>query len=188
MIERVARIRVELKYTQPKVWRRVEVPLSFTLWDMNDVIQAIFDWDGDHLWGFELGRRDLTKLGMMRHWGWGPEEAEDVQIKTLVDWGVKKFSYTYDYGDSWEHLLTIMRVLDANPRIKYPNLVAGANFAPMEDMGGIWGYYKFVEAAGDPNHPDRKDLEEQYGESCMNDFDPERFDKERADSRLAYLR
>lgn len=188
MVERVARVRIELKYTKPKVWRRVEVPLSFTLWEMNDVIQATFDWDGDHLWAFQLGRLDLRKLGMSEHWGWGPEEADEMQIKTLVDWGVKKVGYTYDFGDSWEHLLTIMRVFDADARIRYPNLVAGANRAPIEDMGGIWGYYRLVEVAADSNHTDRRRFEERYGKSFVNDFDPEHFDRERADRRLEYLR
>ena len=188
MIERVARIRIELKYTQPKIWRRVEVPLSFTLWEMNAVVQATFDWDGDHLWAFELGKPDRRRLGMMGHFGWGPEEAEDMQIETLVDWGVKKFGYTYDFGDTWEHLLTIMRVLDADPRIKYPNLVAGANSAPIEDIGGIWGYYRFVEAAQDPNDPYHADLLERFREAYVKDFDHEHFDRERADRRLEHLR
>lgn len=188
MIKRVARIRIEVKYTRPKVWRRVEVPLSYTLWDMNDVIQAIFEWDGDHLWGFHLGRGDRLKLGITDNMGWGPEEADDVRVGTLVDWGVKKFSYTYDYGDSWDHILTILRVVDAGPRIKYPRVVAGANFAPIEDIGGVWGYYDLVEAAQDPNHPSRKRLEERYGKSYLRDLDHTFFDKEQTDGRLAFLK
>ena len=96
MIEGVARLRVEVNHTAPKIWRWVEVPLSFTLLDLNDVMQAAFDWDGDHLWGFHLGKGDLKRVGTVTRFGWGPETAQEVQLKTLVDWGVKKFQYIYD--------------------------------------------------------------------------------------------
>ena len=188
MIQRVARIRIELKYTQPKVWRRVEVPMPYTLWDMNAVIQAIFDWDGDHFWAFSLRRVDFRKLGWNTHFGWSPEEADDVRIQTLVDWGIKKFNYTYDFGDCWDHLLTVMRILDAAPGIKYPRLIAGANCAPIEDLGGISGYYSLLEAARDPNHPEREYYEERYSKSFLNDLIHEHFDKEGTDSRLEFLR
>ena len=40
MIEPVARIRVELQDLEPKIWRRVDVPLSSTLAALNDIIQV----------------------------------------------------------------------------------------------------------------------------------------------------
>ena len=189
MTERVVPIRIELQYTKPRVWRRVEVPLSFTLWEMNAVVQTVFDWEGwDHLWAFQLMRRDLSRYGMSPHLGWGPESADEMQIKTLLDWDIKKLLYIYDFGDSWEHLLTIMRILDADPRIKYPRLVAGANPAPIEDLGGISGYYRLLEVARDPNHPEREYYEDRYSKSFLNDLVNEHFDKERTDSRLKSLR
>ena len=37
MIEPVARIRIELQDLEPKIWRRVDVPLSSTLAALNDI-------------------------------------------------------------------------------------------------------------------------------------------------------
>ena len=188
MTQRVARIRIEVMYTSPKIWRRVEVPLSFTLIGLHDVIQAAFDWDGDHFWTFNLGKADLGKFGKAEHFRWEPEEAQDVQLQALVNRGIKKLKYIYDYGDYWEHLITIMRVLDADPATTYPNLVAGANCAPIEDIGGVGGFYAFVAATEDPNHPDRERFEECFGAKKMNEFDYEHFDEDRVKSDFAGLR
>ena len=42
MIEPIARIRIELQEIEPKVWRRVDVPLSSTLLALHDFIQFAF--------------------------------------------------------------------------------------------------------------------------------------------------
>ncbi len=44
MIEPVARLRIELLEIEPKVWRRVDVPLSSTLLALHDIIQVTFCW------------------------------------------------------------------------------------------------------------------------------------------------
>ena len=44
MIEPVARIRIELQILEPKIWRRVGVPLSSTLTALHDIILVAFRW------------------------------------------------------------------------------------------------------------------------------------------------
>ncbi len=187
MTKRVARVRIELRYTDPKIYRRIDVPLAFNLWSVHRVIQAAFGWDGDHLWAFSLGKKDQARLGLDFHFGWGPdeEETETLQLKTLVEWGVKRFHYMYDFGDSWDHIVTIQRVLDADSEVEYPHLVAGARSDAIEDIGGIWGFYRFMEAAQDRDHPDRDHFEEWLGEEFIQAFDHEHFDKELVQERLS---
>ena len=60
----IARIRIELRYSRPKIFRRIDVPLSFTLWSLHAVIQAAFGWHGGHLWAFFLGNNDLRRLNL----------------------------------------------------------------------------------------------------------------------------
>ena len=57
MIEPIARIRIELQEIEPKVWRRVDVPLSSTLLALHDIIQLAFRWTDSHLFEFEIGDR-----------------------------------------------------------------------------------------------------------------------------------
>ena len=188
MVDRVARIRIELRHTKPIIWRRIDVPLSYTLISLHQVILAAFGWHGGHLFEFNLGGRefgDRTDLPSDPDpFEWDPEDAGTVKLHTIVDWGFKRFNYTYDFGDDWRHIVTILRVLDADPSIEYPRLVAGRSCAPIDDIGGVWGFYRLAEVARDPNHPDRGEYEEWPGERFLEDFDLEHFDAEEVRFRL----
>ncbi len=100
MTEPVARIRIELREIEPKVFRRVDVPLSSTLMALHDIIQITFDWWNYHLFEFEVGDRvygdpmfddDLLDRRVYK--------AAGIRLRTLIDRGVEKFLYTYDFGD-----------------------------------------------------------------------------------------
>ena len=41
--------------------------------------------------------------------------------------------------------------------------------APIEDVGGPWGYADFLDAIADPDHENHDDMTEWYGD----DFDPQ---------------
>ena len=55
MIEPIARIRIELQEIEPKIWRRVDVPLSATLFALHDIIQVAMGWKDVHLFEFVVG-------------------------------------------------------------------------------------------------------------------------------------
>ena len=57
MNEPIARVRIELQEIEPKVWRRVDVPLSSTLLALHEFIQFAFRWTDSHLFEFEIGDR-----------------------------------------------------------------------------------------------------------------------------------
>ena len=63
MIEPIARIRIELQEIEPKIWRRVDVPLSSTLLALHDFIQFAFRWTDSHLFEFEVGDRNYGEAG-----------------------------------------------------------------------------------------------------------------------------
>ncbi|MDD5643577.1 MAG: plasmid pRiA4b ORF-3 family protein, partial [Syntrophales bacterium] len=60
----------------------------------------------------------------------------------------------------------------------------GRRACPPEDIGGIWGYAEFLEAIGDPKHPDHEGILEWVG----GQFDPETFELEEINRKLAKLR
>lgn len=189
MPNRVARIRIELRRSKPRIWRRIDVPLSYTLLSLHYVIQVAFDWHGGHLYEFQIADREFTDLDLAEGdpFGWAPEDASKVRLEEVVKWGVKKFNYTYDFGDNWEHIVTVLRVLDAKAGTDYPALVAGANRSAIEDVGGIWGFYNLAAAAADPDHPEREELMEWAGEDLVENFDLTDFDADWVRSRLARL-
>ena len=58
MIEPVARIYIELQDIQPRIWRRVDVPLTSHLLTLHNIIQIAFGWTDSHLFQFSIGNRD----------------------------------------------------------------------------------------------------------------------------------
>ena len=55
------------------------------------------------------------------------------QRKTVID-------YTYDFGDSWEHLLTVSNVRAGQPGVPYPHYIGGERNGPPEYCGRIPGF------------------------------------------------
>ena len=93
MIEPVARIRIQLRELEPKVFRRVDVPLSSTLLTLHHIIQITFDWCNYHLFEFEVGDRVYGEP--MLDDGFSDRrvyKAAGTRLKTLVDREVERFA------------------------------------------------------------------------------------------------
>ncbi|WP_367267516.1 hypothetical protein [Mesorhizobium sp.] len=59
----------------------------------------------------------------------------------------------YDFGDSWEHRLTVTGVRAGDPEASYPRYVRGDRNAPPEDCGGIPRLLRHVRRADRPRAP-----------------------------------
>ena len=92
--------------------------------------------------------------------------------------------YVYDFGDYWEHEITLDELLAATPDSRYPLCVAGERACPPEDCGGTWGYEQLIETLTDPKNPDHEQMREWAGLSEGVSFDPARFDLTEANARL----
>lgn len=53
----IATVRIELRHTEPLIWREVEVPTSITLKVLHDIIQAVMGRFDCHLWEFTIGKQ-----------------------------------------------------------------------------------------------------------------------------------
>ena len=66
----------------------------------------------------------------------GMNDSYDEEEELLSEWF--KFindtvTYTYDFGDNWEHEIILTNVLSSEKGIKYPRCIAAKNAAPEED-------------------------------------------------------
>ena len=170
--DEIATVRIELPDTDPLIWREVEVATSISLKTLHAIIQAAFGWQNYHLWEFSLGKR---RYGPPSDDDWRDEPLVDASKTRLADLlGPRrtKIDYLYDFGDSWEHCLTISNVRAADPDRSYPRYVGGERNGPPEDCGGIPGFYDKLDAAADADHPDHAEIKEWLG-----DYDPEAIDE-----------
>ena len=124
-------------------------------------IDAFFDWEDSHLHEFTTIKHE--KINKRQ------------KLKDLLRVG-KKIIYTYDFGDCWEHLITVESRQSPDLNKKYPCCIDGQNHAPFEDIGGIFGYLDILDALQDPKHPRYDDymqiIEDEIGEI---EFDPTYF-------------
>lgn len=91
----------------------------------------------------------------------------------------RRFQYEYDFGDSWKHDILVEKILLPEQAAKYPVCIAGKRARPPEDVGGTWGYARFLEAIADPEHEEHESYLVWVGR-----FDPEEFNLEETNRSL----
>jgi Plasmid pRiA4b ORF-3-like protein len=166
-LQTIARLKVTLDAVEPAVTRKIEVPSNIRLDRLHETLQAALGWTNSHLW--EL-RADETGWGIPDpDWPDGPLDASSATLWEVVDdSGVMELIYLYDFGDGWEHTITIVEFDDADPNTKYPVLLEANGRCPPEDVGGPWGYAECLEAIDNPEH----DRHEEMIEWWPDNFDP----------------
>lgn len=166
----VHHLKVTIKGIKPPVWRRVLVGSTATLAELHDVIQAAFGWWGYHLHEFEIAG---VRYGVAddEDWGEPPRDEHRARLNKVAPAG-RRFTYTYDFGDNWIHVIEVEKVEPAVPGLSYPTLVGGRRACPPEDCGGPWRYPDLLAALADPEDEEHDEVLEWVGGS----FDPEAFD------------
>lgn len=167
-----AQLYVELRHVRPLVWRRLLVPETVTLAKLHGILQWTMGWTNSHLHEYEIARR---RYGIpSQDWPDAEPVADErrVRLQTLIEGGVKRFVYLYDFGDGWEHVVKIEDLVA--PQSDQPPILclAGANACPPEDVGGPYGYADFLEILANPRHEEHADMMSWIGGA----FDPTAFD------------
>jgi hypothetical protein len=180
MKDEIVRVAITLLDVDPAIWRRIEAPAGMTLEGMHDVIQTVMGWADYHLHHFQFGE---VMYGMPTREDRDMNDGRKIKLSALVVDNERTFEYLYDYGDGWCCVVVLEAVAPMHPGIVYPRLVEGARRGPLEDVGGPWGYAEFLEAIADPKHERHRELREW----CGGDFDPQQFDIDQINRRLAAL-
>ena len=174
----VHHFQVTLQEVEPPIWREIQVPSNYSFWDLHVAIQDAMGWLDYHLHGFEIlnpETGELQRIGI-------PDEEFLDEHPTLAGWEIPisdyfskenlTATYTYDFGDYWQHTVTLKDVEERSSGTVYPRCIAGARACPPEDVGGTWGYEEFLEAIQNPSHEEHETMLEWIG----GQFDPEQFD------------
>ena len=141
-------------------------------------------WQDYHLHEFEIGGRRYGEPDDEALPGDEPTFNEsNVKLGALIERGVKRFRYVYDFGDGWEHEIVVEKMEPLDPEQPYPSLVTGKRACPPEDCGGVHGYLRLLRILADPRHEEHVELREWAGEG----FDPERLDLDAIRSDLRRL-
>lgn len=142
--------KIVIKGSKPPIWRRVLVPQGITFEQLHQIIQAVFCWSDYHLYEFEFRTMGIRVRDDR------VEEDFDmpgtISSGTVIDELVadtKKFTYTYDLGDNWEHTVEVEKVLEEDTE-PYARVTKYKGDVIPEDCGGICGYYQLLDTLADP--------------------------------------
>jgi transcriptional regulator with XRE-family HTH domain len=177
-------LEIVLQGMDPPVWRRGVVTDDTTLHGLHEVIQVAMGWTNSHLYQFEIDDARFTDPDIMDDPN--PDD-RDSRIIRLADLGLTKgasFLYEYDFGDGWNHMITLERIQEVEEGMVYPYCVAGARACPPEDCGGPSGYQNLLSILADPQHPEH----EEFRRWAPEGFDPELCDVQGVNSVLGRSR
>ena len=132
--------KITIKNSHPPIWRRILVPDGITFRELDDIIEKLFGWTHDHMFKFSFPG-DCYFVGT-------PIACEEDTVDRVIDRYISEndsFSYTYDFGDSWEHTIKVEKILEREERFPVVLKSKGPNM--IEDCGGIWGFYDYIDEA-----------------------------------------
>jgi len=183
-------LHIELEHSSPLIWRELEVPSSLCLTSLAQAILLAMGWDEDHLHQF------LSKGKNNNHYATSQNELSSSLYPGTKDgslYGVSHIlmkpgdsvTFEYDYGDSWHHTVTLLKVTEyTSNEPKSVILSGGANACPPDDCGGIYAYQHLLKLM--KNKPKSVELNEFY-EWMGCKWDPEYFPLEKAAKAVAQM-
>ena len=179
---KVYKLKVAIKDTHPPIWRRVIVPAGISFSQLAFILNEAMGWFGGHLSSFKIDNwfefYDDADEYMDGPFDSEVLEAGEYCIDEFLDReDIKSFRYTYDFGDDWEHIVTIEDRIE-NYVGACPVVIKYKGDTPWEDCGGVWGFYDMLETLNNPDADDYEDIVEWTGgalrpydmESINNDF------------------
>lgn len=173
----VYQFKITLEGIRPPIWRRIQVPETYTFWDLHVAIQDAMGWLDYHLHEFEIlnpANGLKVTIGL---------QDDDFPKRNLMDWAQKianyfspenpSADYIYDFGDYWQHKIQLEKILPREKNVSYPVCIKGKRACPPEDCGGIGGYEQLLDIIKDPEHEEHDETIEWLGEGFdSEDFDP----------------
>ena len=152
-------LHIELHGSEPAIWRRIEVDGSMTLDRFHEILQGALGWTNLHLHLYmdkipfirgnvEAGGRPVTWLmaNSIEEGLAGEGDAGITLINALARSG-GTLRYECDLGDCWMHVVTEESSRPLDPEAPESRVTDGALHVPLEDSGGLHGWYEMPKLA-----------------------------------------
>ncbi len=168
-------LKIVINDSKPPIWRRLIVPAGITFSQLSMILNEAMGWSGNHRFVFEFYHLELRIIEGAEEYGggYGPyvyTEASTAFVREYLE-GNGWFTYVYDLGFYWKHRVTVEKVIE-DYVYEYPQVIKYKGNCPVEDCGGIYGYYKCLDIISDKNNPEYEDkLEWMKLQGYPNEYD-----------------
>ncbi|MDR2135427.1 MAG: plasmid pRiA4b ORF-3 family protein [Treponema sp.] len=151
---------VQLSIGGTAAWRRITIPETFQLADLQMIIRSVFNWTGRLNCRFSADKaiRGITSAGVLenRH-----------KIADLCEGGLTELFY--EYGNNWTVKIIILPRYDGGED-ETLRCVAGAGAAPPEQVEGPLRFRKIVSALERGADKEKQAALEELGPGFKPDF------------------
>ncbi|MDR1681565.1 MAG: plasmid pRiA4b ORF-3 family protein [Prevotellaceae bacterium] len=185
----ILQFKITLKDTgKPRVWRMINLPDTVSFHAFHRIIQAAFGWKNRHLYAFSpTGWDSVPFIAMPSRENMRTEniiDARHILLRNIFTNPGQRFTYMYDFGDEWEHRITLEQVIEAAEDLIC--CTDGRGNCPPEDCGGIAGYreLKYLFASGQPLTKYARDIRKLFGWKKGECWNADAFDLEAANRRI----
>jgi len=155
---------------KPSIWRRVAVAGALSLDELHVVLQVIMGWEFKHLYSFTIADCEYDDPHGDDRDASSPDPRKTRLDSLALQLG-STFLYTYDFGDDWEHEVTVEGVAPFTRFASAVTFLGGERACPPEDSGGPHAYMELLEALRHPESPGARERLEWLGR-----FDPDALD------------
>lgn len=165
----IYQLKIEIKGSQPPIWRRIQVANNTTFSELHDIIQIAFGWkdEDEYEYEFTINKTRVYDFGAELDMGDDPGRRDSME--TMLDDHVslinKQFTYTYNLENRWEHAILLEKIISDERDIKHPVCIGGERACPPDDCGGILVYQSMLDALSDKNHHQHKFIKKQLGKN-----------------------
>lgn len=181
---KIYQLKILLVDSEPEIFRRVLVAGDTRLDLLHRIIQSAMGWTDSHLHEFRIKGVSYADPDPEMEMD-DSEDESAVSLQEVAPRVRSVIQYCYDFGDDWEHKITVEKIVENDERYKgYPICIEGRYASPPEDSGGVYGYYENLEVLKDPNSEEYEDVFEWMGD----DFDPVEFDIEEVNRLLKKMK
>jgi hypothetical protein len=176
------RLKLAVAFSDPLIWRSIQVPGTMTLAALHQVIQVCMGWDNRDTHQFLVGKIFYQSgFGLRDTKRDAAYDEDDFELHQLEEGMQFLFTYLYDGGEGWELEISLEEVIRNGLEEDIPVLLGGARACPPAEVGDIHSYQSLLadaEAAGDSR---------QLNLPSAAGFDPARFDRKAIKDLLAEL-
>lgn len=165
-------LRIELRDFKPAIYRDVLVDPGTPLPKLHKLIQAAMGWEDEHMHGFAVPLKNerYYRVQASRRFekpnavNWGEPAYNEARFKLqdVMRDPKEKLLYLYDFGDDWEHVITLKAVVETEQAL--PHLLKAQQGCPPEDCGGPAGAEYWASVWLDSSHPERDIALQMFGD------------------------
>lgn len=83
--------------------------------------------------------------------------------------------YEYDFGDSWEHIITFEKVVKS--KAFQATYLEGYGERPPEDVGGVSGFEEYLRIMANEKHPEYNDIKTWSENQIERKLSPEKINQ-----------